>query len=50
MPPFFEVLVEEKYMNIKYIRSEENPSGIMTNNCSEAEHAKPKKRIMQGEL
>ena len=37
-------------MDIKYIRSEENPAGIMTKNCSEYNHIKHMKIITEGEL
>ena len=37
-------------MDIKYIRSEENPVYIMTKNCSESDHVKHAKRITEGEL
>ena len=43
-------MVEDKYMDIKYIRIEEKPADIMTNNCSEAEYVKHMERITQGEL
>ena len=47
---FLKDMVEEKYVDIKYISREENPAVIMTNNCSEADHAKHAKRITEGEL
>ena len=37
-------MVEYKYMDIKYIRSEEKPLDNITNNGSEAEYAKHMKR------
>ena len=32
------IVIEEKDMNMKYIRSEENPTDIMTKKCSKSEH------------
>ena len=43
-------MVEEKDMYIKYIKSKENPTGIMKNNCSKAKHVKHTKIIKEGEL
>ena len=37
-------MVEYKYMDMNYIRSEEKPLDIMTNDGSEAEYAKHMKR------
>ena len=39
-------VVEDKDINIKYIRSEENPVYIMTENNSEADGVKHMKRII----
>ena len=47
---FMRDMVEDKDMDIKYIRSEENPSNIMTNNCSEDDYVKHMKSIMEGKL
>ena len=47
---FLRDVVEEKYMDVKYIISKENPGDIMTNNCSEADHTKHAKIIREGEL
>ena len=33
---FMRDMLEEKDIDVKYIRSEENPADIMINNCSEA--------------
>ena len=38
-------MVGDKYIDVKYIRIEENPAYIMTNNCSEADFMKHMKRI-----
>ena len=43
-------MVEGKDIDIRYIFREENPSDIMTNNCSESDYVKHIKRIMEGEL
>ena len=43
-------MVEEKYIDIQYIRSEENPVDIMTNNTSEAYFSRHMRRITEGEL
>ena len=47
---FLRDMVEEKDMDIKYIRIEENPVDITTRNCSEADYVKHTKRITEGEL
>ena len=47
---FMRYMVEEKYMEIKYIRSKENPADIMTKNFSETDYVKHTKRITEGEL
>ena len=47
---FMRDMVEEKYMDIKYIRSKENPADIMTKNFSETDYVKHTKRITEGEL
>ena len=47
---FLREMVEDKDMDIKYIRSEEKPADIMTNDFSEANYVKHMKRIMEREL
>ena len=42
--------VEDKYIDIKYIFSEENPAYIMTKNTSETAFLKHMKRITEGDL
>ena len=41
-------MVEGKDIDIRYICREENPSDIMTKNCSESDYVKHIKRIMEG--
>ena len=43
-------MVKEKYIDIQYIRSEDNPADIMTKNTSEAGFASHMRRITEGEL
>ena len=45
---FLSYIVEEKYMNIKYISSKENLADIMTNTCYEDNHTKHVKGITEG--
>ena len=45
---FLRGMVEEKYIYIQYIQSEENPSGIMTKNTSEADFARNIRSITKG--
>ena len=44
---FLRDVVEERDMAIKYIRSKKKPSGIMTNNGFEADHATHMKIITE---
>ena len=43
-------MVEYKYIDIQYIRSEENPVDIMTKNTSKAYFARHVRRITEGGL
>ena len=43
-------ILEDKDMDMKCIRSKENPADTVTKNFSEAEHDKHAKRITEGEL
>ena len=45
---FLREMVEDKDMDIKYIRSEENPAYIMTKNGSETYYDKHTKNIKEG--
>ena len=45
---FLKGMSENKYMDIKYIRSEENPAYIMKNNVYENYYAKHANEIMEG--
>ena len=45
---FMRVMVGTKDMDIKYIRSKENPAGIMTKNFYEDEYAKHTNSIAEG--
>ena len=47
---FLRYKVEDKDIDIIYIRREENPADIMTENYSKADYVKPMKSIMEGEL
>ena len=47
---FLRDVVEEKCVDIMYIRSEEKTVDIMTNIFSQADYAKHAKRIMEGEI
>ena len=47
---FMRDMVKYKDMDIRYIRSKDNPADIMTNNCSEADYDKVENRITEGEL
>ena len=42
--------MEDKDIDIRYIRSEYNPTDIMTNNASEVYFTRHMKRITEGEL
>ena len=42
--------MEEKYIDIQYIRSEYNPADIMTKNSSEADFERHMTRMTEGEL
>ena len=44
---FLRTMVEEKDLDIQYIRSEENPADIMTNNTLEADFARHMRRITE---
>ena len=44
---FLRYIVEEKYIDINYIRSKETPRYIMTKNCSEADHIKNTRNITE---
>ena len=48
--PFLRYMAEENDMDIKYIKRKLKRADIMTKNCSEADHAKHAKIIMEGEL
>ena len=43
-------MVEEKDIDIQYIRSEDNPADIMTTNTSEAYFTRHMESITEGEL
>ena len=43
-------MVEDKYIYIQYIGSEENPAYIMTKNCSESDYIKQMRSITEGEI
>ena len=43
-------MVEEKDIDIQYIRDEENPAHIMTKNTLEEDFARHMRRITEGEL
>ena len=43
-------MIEDKDMNINYIRSKENSAYIMMNNCSEDNYTKHKKSITEEEI
>ena len=43
-------MVENKDIDIQYIRIEDNPADIMTKNTSEAYFSRHMKRITEGEL
>ena len=47
---FLRDVLEEKDINIKYIKSKEIPVDIITKTCSEADHAKHENRLTEGEL
>ena len=47
---FMRDLVEDKDIDIKYIRSEKKTGGYYDENCSEADCVKHRKRITEGEL
>ena len=47
---FLRDMVEEKDIDIQYIRSEEKPADIMTKNTSEADFARHMRRITEDEL
>ena len=47
---FLRDMVDDKDIDIKYIRIEENPADIMMKNCSEADYVKHMKRIKDGEI
>ena len=47
---FLRETAEEKDMDINYIRREENPENIMTNNFPKADHVKHTNRITEVEL
>ena len=47
---FLKGMLEDKDMDIKYIRSEENPAYIMTKNGSDTYYAKHANWIMEGGL
>ena len=47
---FLRDMVEEKDIDIQFIRGEENPADIMTKNTLEADFARHMKRIIEGEL
>ena len=46
----FRDIVEDKYIDIQYIQSDDNPVEIMTKNTLEAYIVKYMKRIIEGEL
>ena len=43
-------MVEEKYIDVHYIQSEDNPAYIITKNTSEADFSRHMNRIIEGEL
>ena len=43
-------MVEDKDIDVQYIRSEDNPADIMTKNTSETDFTRHMKRITEGEL
>ena len=47
---FLRYIVEDKYIDIKYISSEEKPVLIMKKNLSEVDFVKHMKSIIEGEL
>ena len=47
---FLRDMDEGNYMDVNYIKSEENPAYIMTKNCPKAEHVKHTNRITEGEI
>ena len=47
---FMPDMVEEKDIDIQYIRDEENPAHIMTKNTLEEDFARHMRRITEGEL
>ena len=47
---FLRDMAEEKYIDIQYIRSEENPAYIMTKNTLEADFARHMRRTTEGYL
>ena len=47
---FLRDMVEERDIDIHYIRSEQNPSDIINKNTSEADFARHMRRITEGEL
>ena len=47
---FLQDMVEDKDIDVQYIRNEDNPADIMTKNTSEADFVRHMKRIIEGEL
>ena len=47
---FLRDMVEDKYIDILYIKSEDSPAGIMTKNTSEEYFARNMQRTTMGEL